>query len=170
MGTCPEGSRWPVTHLSDGDEAPGPGCPGLSTPTPRNLETGRAWGLGVFSTCCWLWGEAQRGACSGGAQEGLWAAGPSPAPHGLPPAKRTGRGPQTPARRLLPPPGPSWRRRAVRHRPRCLISCRFLTPPASALRPSLVLACHPALLGQGCTPENNGAGETHTDIHRIYYF
>ena len=42
---------------------------------------GRAWGLGVFSTCCWLWGKAQRGAglrAAGGPQEGLWAAGPSP--------------------------------------------------------------------------------------------
>lgn len=37
----------------------GAGHLGLSAPMPRNLESGCAWAVGVFSACCWLWGEAQ---------------------------------------------------------------------------------------------------------------
>lgn len=58
---CPAGSWWPVTYLSEGDKALGPGHFGLSAPMARNLESGCAWALGVFSSSCWLWGEAQIG-------------------------------------------------------------------------------------------------------------
>lgn len=161
----------------DGDGAWGPGCLGLSAPVPRNLEMGRAWGLGVFSTCCWLWGKAQRGAglrAAGGPQEGLWAAGPSPPqpPHCQSPRPFAENWLRPCDLCLTPAPtqGPSWRRACTfRHRPRRLISCCFLTPSHVRPEPPWPVT-QPLSPGQGFTLENDRGEEMHTNIHRIYYF
>lgn len=70
-----------ATCLLHGEKAPGPACQGCSAPVPKNLEYGCAWALGVFSTCCWLWGLPREGmACDlqGGYRKGCGGRCPAP--------------------------------------------------------------------------------------------
>lgn len=119
----PAGAQWPVTHLWDGDEAPGPGRLGLPAPTPRNLEPGRAWALSVFSTCWRLWGEAREGmaaTCRG-------AVGHGPSSHEL--AGHRGLPSSTPCPLLRP----GWRRGPAGTNPEALSPAPFLAPSQHAV-------------------------------------
>ena len=166
VGACPEGSRWPVTHLSDGDKAPGPGRPGLSAPTPRNLETGRAWGLGVFSTCCWLWGEAQRGACRGGRRKGCGQQGPVPPP----PPPMGSRPPREQAEACGPLPDACSLLRARQAQTQMLYLLPL--PHPSSIRPAALTSTglSPSPPRTGLHPrEQRSRGNSHRHTHNLLF-